>query len=166
MPSEDPIAEQGKSDQPLAIDKITGEAPVGIRGWLLFFACSMAIRPIFALLGILGVAFLLPAAPADRVVLIGYIGLSLPMVAYCSYAAFRLWRKDGAAVHVTTRYLVAYLAYSAVLAVVSFAVPVTHPQVSVLMGDLRFQGLGGVFYSLLWTKYLKESVRVANTYQR
>ena len=142
------------------------KTPIGMGGWLLLFSLSMTVRPLLAMVGVLGGLVLFATVPEDRLFMGSYIGLSVPMVGYCCYAAFLLWSKEASAPWVTRRYLWVFLAYGVLLSLLSIGVRPKTQQVEALVRGLIFQGAGSVVYSLIWLRYLKVSVRVRNTYSQ
>jgi hypothetical protein len=140
-----------------------------VAGWLRFFCIVLTvITPLLTLL-------LLAKSYNDtykyferfpRLVVIMVIDslLSLSLMGYSIYAGVGLWKIRPGAVRTAKRYLVTYLVYLAIAAVLPFTAGLPSAANMAMLGEV-FKSFvrGGVFFAI-WYSYLTTSQRVKATY--
>jgi hypothetical protein len=142
----------------------------GVAGWLRFFCIVLTvITPLLSLL-LLAKSYNDTCKYFDRfprlAVIMGIDSLlSLSLMGYSIYAGVGLWRIRPGAVRTAKRYLVSYLVYLVIAAVLPFTAGLPSAANTAMLGVI-FKGFvrGGIFFGI-WYSYLGTSQRVKATYQ-
>ena len=91
--------------------------------------------------------------------------LSVSLMAFSIYAGVRLWGIRPGAVRMAKIYLLCFLAYLAVSAVLPFMAGLPSAANEAMIGEVARDTFSGVIYFAIWYSYLNKSQRVRATYQ-
>ena len=141
----------------------------GVRGWLLFFCLSLTVFSPLMTMGSLGVGYsesskYFDQFPGLRVITVIDMFLSLGVVAFSIYAGAGLWGIRPGAVQMAKRYLLCFLGYHGVAAILPFMAGLPSATADALIMPIAQVTLRGVIYFAVWYSYLNNSKRVKATF--
>lgn len=141
----------------------------GVRGWLLLFCLSLTVFSPLLTIGSLGVGYsesskYFDQFPGLRVINVIDIILSLGIVAFSIYAGAGLWSLRPGAVQMAKRYLLCFLGYHAVVAILPFMAGLPSASIDAMIMPVAQNTLRGVIYFAVWYSYLNNSKRVKATF--
>ena len=141
----------------------------GARGWLLLFCLSLTVFSPLMTMGSLGVGYsesskYFDQFPGLRVITVIDIFLSLGIVAFSIYAGAGLWGIRPGAVQMAKRYLLCFLGYHAVAAILPFMAGLPSAAADAMIMPIAQDKLRSVIYFAVWYSYLNNSKRVKATF--
>ena len=142
----------------------------GVGGWLLLFCLGLTVFSPLITLGSLVFAFgessqYFAQFPGLLVITVVDTLLSVSLMAFSIYAGVRLWGIRPGAVRMAKIYLLCFLAYLAVSAVLPFMAGLPSVANAVMIGEVAKSTFRGAIYFAIWYSYLNKSQRVRATYQ-
>lgn len=142
----------------------------GVRGWLLLFCLSLTVFSPLLTIGSLGVGYSESSKyfgqfPGLRIINVIDIILSLGIVAFSIYAGAGLWSIRPGAVQMAKRYLLCFLGYHAVAAILPFMAGLPSASIDAMIMPVAQNTLRGVIYFAVWYSYLNNSKRVKATFR-
>jgi|SRR5215475_5992263 len=141
----------------------------GVHGWLLLFCLSLTVFSPLMAMGSLGVRYIESSIYFDQfpgLLVITVIDMCLRsgIVAFSIYAGAGLWGIRPGAVQMAKRYLLCYLGYHAVAAVLSFMAGLHSARADIMIMSIAADTLRSVLYFAVWYSYLNNSKRVKATF--
>ena len=142
----------------------------GVRGWLLLFCLSLTVFSPLLTIGSLGVGYSESSKYLDqytglRIINLIDIILSLGIMAFSIYAGAGLWSIRPGAVQMAKRYLLCFLGYHAVAAILPFMAGLPSASIDAMIMPVAQNTLRGVIYFAVWYSYLNNSKRVKATFR-
>ena len=142
----------------------------GVGGWLLLLCLSLTVFSPLLTLGSLAVGFAESSkyfAQFHGLLVINVVDtlLSVSLMAFSIYAGVRLWGIRPGAVRMAKIFLLCFLAYLAVAAVLPFMAGLPSAANAAMIGVVAINTFRGVIYFAIWYSYLNTSKRVRATYQ-
>ncbi len=153
-------------EQPL---RLLPKGPQGVGGWLLLFCLGLIVFfPLFTLNNLVSshrtALSLASRYPGLLVVTLVDGALSLAMVAFSIYAGVSLWRIRPGAVRTAEIYLLCYLCYQGIAAVLPYLAGLPSLANRTMSAETAMQAVRALGYVGIWTLYLRKSERVRATY--
>jgi hypothetical protein len=142
----------------------------GVGGWLLFFCLGLTVLSPLITLGSLVASYsessqYFDTFPGLLVITVIDTFLSVGLMAFSIYAGVGLWRIRPGALQTAKKYLLWFLAYLAIAAVLPFMAGLPSAANDVLIGEVAKSTFRGVIYFAIWYSYLNKSQRVRGTYE-
>jgi len=141
----------------------------GARGWLLLFCFSLTVFSPLPTLVSFGAGYsesskYFDQFPGLRVITVIDMFLSLGVVAFSIYEGAGLWGIRPGAVQMAKRYLLCFLGYHAVAAILPFMAGLPSASTDAIIMPVAQDTLRGVIYFAVWYSYLNNSKRVKATF--
>lgn len=141
----------------------------GVGGWLLFLCVSLTIlAPLFTVIvfaaGYREASEYFDEFPGLQVITVIDLFLSLGLMAFSIYAGTGLWSIRPGAVRVAKQYLLCYLGYRVIAAILPFMAGLPAEANGVILEEVFGDLFRGVIYFAIWYSYLNQSKRVNATY--
>jgi hypothetical protein len=142
----------------------------GVRGWLLLFCLGLTVfSPLITLvslaLGYNESSKYFGQFPGLLVVTVIDTFLSLGVMAFSVYAGIGLWRIRPGAVRMAKRYLLCFLGYQAIAAILPFMAGLPSAANEAMIMQVAKDTFRSVIYIAVWYSYLNKSKRVQATYE-
>ncbi len=141
----------------------------GVGGWLLLLCLGLTVFTPLLTIGSLAMGFSESSKYFDQfpgllVITVTDTVLCLGLMAFSIYAGTGLWSIRPGAVQMAKRYLLCFLGYKAVAAILPFMAGLPSAATGAMIGAIAMDTLRGVIYFAVWYSYLDKSKRVAATY--
>jgi hypothetical protein len=142
----------------------------GVRGWLLLLCLGLTVfSPLFRLgdlvWGYQGSSKHFDQFPGLLVIIVIDTIFSLGLMAFSVYAGIGLWSIRPGAVQMAKRYLLYFLGYHAVAAILPFMAGLPSAATKAMIMPVAQNTLEGVIYFAVWYSYLNNSKRVKATFE-
>lgn len=141
----------------------------GVAGWLLLFCLGLTVFTPLITLGSLAAGYSESSKYFDQfpgllVITLVDTLLSLCIIALSVYAGIGLWRIRPGAVQMAKRYLLCFLGYHVVAALLPFMAGLPSAANEAMIGQVAKDTFRGIIYVVIWYLYLNNSKRVSATY--
>lgn len=141
----------------------------GVGGWLLLFCIGLIVlTPLITLSRLVAsygeAAPYLHQFPGLMVVTVIDTLLCIGLMAFSIYAGTALWRIRPGAVRTAKRYLLCFLGYQAVAAILPFMAGLPPEANGAMIEPIVTNAFRGVLFVAIWHSYLNKSKRVSATY--
>ena len=141
----------------------------GVGGWLLLLCLGLIVFGPLITLGSLAAGYRESSEYFDQfpgllVIIVIDTFLSLGLMAFSVYAGIGLWRVRPGAVQMAKRFLLCFLGYLVVAAVLPFMAGLPSAANEVMIVEVIKEMFRGVIYFAIWYTYLNKSKRVRDTY--
>jgi len=165
---------EAKSDQAAAPPSLpaTSVEPryKGVGGWLLLFCLGLTVFSPLITIGSFAASYSQSSRYFDRfpgllVITVIDTFLSLGLMAFSIYAGVCLWRIRSGAVQTAKKYLLWFLVYLAIAAVLPFMAGLPSTANDTLLAEAAKNTFRGFIYFAIWYSYLNKSKRVRATYE-
>ncbi len=148
--------------------QVSNPALKGVSGWLLLFCLGLTVfSPLITVFSLVGAY---SDAPFDRfpslltVTVIDTL-LSAGLMAFSIYAGVALWRIRPGAVETAKKYLLCFLGYQVIAAILPFMAGLPSSANEAMTAEVAKNVVRSVFYVAIWYSYLNRSKRVKATYE-
>ena len=141
----------------------------GVGGWLLLLCLGLTVFGPLITLGSLVAAYgesskYFDQFPGLLVITVIDTFLSLGLMAFSVYAGIGLWSVRPGAVQMAKRYLLCYMGYLAIAAVLPFMAGLPSAANEAMSAEVAKDTFRGIIYFAIWHSYLNKSKRVRDTY--
>jgi len=141
----------------------------GVGGWLLLFCLGLTVFSPLITLGSLAAAYgesskYFHQFPGLLVIAVIDTFLSVGLAAFSVYAGIGLWTIRPGAVQMAKRYLLFFLGYLAIAAILPFMAGLPSAAHEAMFAEVARGTFRGVIYFAIWYSYLNKSKRVSATY--
>lgn len=141
-----------------------------VGGWLLLLCLSLTVFMPLTTLGSFVLGYSESAKYFNqfpRLLLIIVIDgfLSLGITSFCIYAGIGLWRIRPGAVNMAKRYLLCFLVYQAIAALLPFLAGLPTAANEAMLAQVAKDTIRSILYVTVWYLYLSKSKRVRATYE-
>ncbi|MBT8379117.1 MAG: DUF2569 family protein [Ignavibacteria bacterium] len=161
------IKEENKNDE--KTDQL-----IGVHGWLLFFCITLIfLSPLINLVSIIPYLvedyYFLKSYPLLELVTYADILLSLALLVFGIYVGIKIWTIRPNAIKVANSFLNVLLVYVIITSLLIFLFYSIYnikfsTEIVGLIGNMIRETVYSVLYVFIWKLYLKNSVRVKNTF--
>jgi hypothetical protein len=141
----------------------------GVGGWLLLLCLGLTVFTPLLTIRLLAMGFSESSKyfnqfPGLLVITVTDTVLSLGLMAFSIYAGTGLWSIRPGAVQMAKQYLLCFLGYQAIAAILPFMAWLPSAATKAMIGTIAMNTLRGVIYFAVWYSYLNMSKRVTATY--
>jgi hypothetical protein len=141
----------------------------GVGGWLLLLCLGLTVfGPVVTIYslasGYTESSQYFDQFPGLKIITVVDSLLSLGLMAFSIYAGAGLWSIRPGAVQMAKRYLLCFLGYHAIAAILPFLAGLPAAANEAMIVEVVKNTLRGVLYFAVWYSYLNKSKRVASTY--
>jgi hypothetical protein len=141
----------------------------GVGGWLLLFCLGLTVFSPLLTIGSLAASYsdssqYFDQFPGLLVVTVIDTLLSVGLMAFSIYAGTGLWRIRPGAVQMAKRYLLCFLGYHVVAAILPFMAGLPSEANEAMIAQIAKDTFRGVIFVAIWYSYLNKSKRVSATY--
>ena len=142
----------------------------GVRGWLLFFCLGLTVLNPLITLGLLAASYSESSKyfnrfPSLLAITVIETLLGVAMAAFSIYAGVGLWSVRPRAVQMAKRYLLCFLGYHAIAAVLPFMPGLPSAANEAMIAQVLQSITRVLLYFAIWNSYLNKSERVKATYE-
>jgi hypothetical protein len=148
--------------------QVPNSALKGVSGWLLLFCLGLTVfSPLLTLFSLVAAYSDAPFHRFPGLLTVTVIDtlLSVGLMAFSVYAGVGLWRIRPGAVQTAKRYLLCFLGYQVIAAVLPFTAGLPSSANEAITAEVVKNVVRGVFYVAIWYSYLNGSKRVKATYE-
>jgi Protein of unknown function (DUF2569) len=141
----------------------------GVGGWLLLLCLGLTVFTPLLTIPLLAMGFSESSKyfnqfPGLLVITVTDTVLCLGLMVFSIYAGTGLWSIRTGAVQMAKRYLLCFLGYKAIAAILPFMAGLPSAATKAMIGTVAMDTLRGVIYFAVWYSYLSMSKRVIATY--
>ena len=141
----------------------------GVGGWLLLLCLGLTVFTPLLTIPLLAMGFIESSKyfnqfPGLLIITVTDTVLCLGLMVFSIYAGTGLWSIRPGAVQMAKRYLLCFLGYKAIAAILPFMAGLPSAATKAMIGTIAMDTLRGVIYFAVWYSYLSMSKRVIATY--